>query len=210
MENPPKKRRGRPPKSETDNLLALRPIEEIDLDDFDPIAYMKDLFNSIRTHTDNNGRLYSEIFETLPERKEYPDYYRVIKDPRSLAMIDERMHRRVYSNLSEWMQDMELVFQNALDYNEPGSRVYRDAKLLLRLLNRLKDRILAREGVPVSQEQDVMTMPLSDRPFDTSGSVDERRRIKRASLKVRASVEGSTEPADLMPTGSHIVQRPLT
>ncbi|KAI7862347.1 hypothetical protein BDF14DRAFT_1886160 [Spinellus fusiger] len=207
-ETPPKKRRGRPPKSESEHLLALRPIEEIDLDDFDPVGYMKDLFHSIRTHTDNNGRLYSEIFETLPGRKEYPDYFRLIKDPRSLAMVDDKMHACAYKNLAEWMADMELVFQNALDYNEPGSRVYRDAKLLLRLLYRLKDRSMAREGVPVSQEKDVMTMLLADRPFDTSSSSDEKRRNKRPMPKMRTSVESSTEP-ELMSLNTHPVPRSL-
>ena len=41
------------------------------------------------------------------------------------------MKRRQYSTLSDWFKDMELVFDNAMEYNEPGSRVYRDAKLLL-------------------------------------------------------------------------------
>ena len=35
-----------------------------------------------------SGRLYSEIFEDLPDREEYPDYYSVITDPRSLSMME--------------------------------------------------------------------------------------------------------------------------
>ncbi|KAG0185397.1 hypothetical protein DFQ28_009395, partial [Apophysomyces sp. BC1034] len=189
-----KKRRGRPPKSESESILAAqRPIDEIDLEDFDPVAYMKELFSAIRSHTDNAGRLYSEIFEGLPDRKEYPDYYNVITEPRSLTMVDERMRNRGYPTLSDWMADMELVFENAMEYNEPGSRVFRDAKLLMRLLYRLKDRILAKEGVPVSQEKDVMRLTLSDRPFDATG-MDDRRRAKRAVSKTRTFAEGSAEP----------------
>jgi ankyrin repeat protein len=47
-----KKRRGRPPKSETD-LAAVRPTAEIDINTFDPVAFEIELFNAIRTHTDN-------------------------------------------------------------------------------------------------------------------------------------------------------------
>ncbi|KAF7722312.1 hypothetical protein EC973_003463 [Apophysomyces ossiformis] len=189
-----KKRRGRPPKSESESMLAAqRPVDEIDLDDFDPVAYMKELFNAIRSHTDNVGRLYSEIFEGLPDRKEYPDYYNVISKPRSLTMVDERMRNRGYATLADWMADMELVFENAMEYNEPGSRVYRDAKLLMRLLYRLKDRFLAKEGVPASQEKDVMKLNLSDRPFDATG-MDDRRRVKRPISKPRPFGEGSAEP----------------
>lgn len=47
-----KKRRGRPPKSETD-AAAVRPTAEIDINAFDPVAFEIELFNAIRTHTDN-------------------------------------------------------------------------------------------------------------------------------------------------------------
>jgi ankyrin repeat protein len=48
-----RKRRGRPPKSETD-AAAVRPTKEIDINTFDPVAFEIELFNAIRTHTDNS------------------------------------------------------------------------------------------------------------------------------------------------------------
>lgn len=77
------------------------------------------------------NRLYSELFEDLPDRHEYPEYYSVIKNPRSLSEVAEKMQTRSYPNLYAWMSDMKLVFENALKFNEPGSRIFRDAKLLL-------------------------------------------------------------------------------
>lgn len=50
-----------------------------------------------------------------------------------------------------------------------------DCIRLQRLLYRLKDRNLAREGVPESQEPEVMQLSLADRPYDT----DEKRKPKR-------------------------------
>lgn len=47
-----RKRRGRPPKSETD-AAAVRPTQEIDINQFDPVAFEIELFNAIRVHTDN-------------------------------------------------------------------------------------------------------------------------------------------------------------
>jgi hypothetical protein len=47
-----KKRRGRPPKSETD-AQDERPTLEIDIFTFDPVKFEIELFNAIRTHTDN-------------------------------------------------------------------------------------------------------------------------------------------------------------
>lgn len=50
----PKKKRGRPPKAEKETLEALnRPVNEVDLAEFDQVAYMKELFHAIRVHTDN-------------------------------------------------------------------------------------------------------------------------------------------------------------
>jgi hypothetical protein len=66
----------------------------------------------------------------LPDRDEYPEYYKTIKNPRSLTDIAEKMQTRQYPNLHAWWSDMSLVFQNALSFNEPGSRIFRDAKLL--------------------------------------------------------------------------------
>ncbi|CAO3673709.1 unnamed protein product [Rhizopus stolonifer] len=187
-----RKRRGRPPKSETD-ALAVRPTVEIDISTFDPVAFEIELFNAIRTHTDNSNRLYSELFEDLPDRQEYPEYYKVIKNPRSLTEVAEKMQTRSYHNLYAWMSDMKLVFENALNFNEPGSRIFRDAKLLLRLLHRLKERILARLGVPVSQEDAIMRLDLANRPFDVDALSEDKRKIKRF-LTVNKSRTQSIEP----------------
>lgn len=41
------------------------------------------------------------------------------------------MKNRRYPTLADWFRDIKLVFENAMVYNEPGSRVFRDAKLLM-------------------------------------------------------------------------------
>lgn len=70
-------------------------------------------------------------FEDLPDRMEYPEYYSQIRHPISLTQIAEKMQRRMYPNLYAWIKDMKLVFENAMNFNEAGSRIFRDAKLLL-------------------------------------------------------------------------------
>jgi hypothetical protein len=37
-------------------------------------------------------RLYSELFEELPNREDYADYYKVITNPLSLSMIEVSTH----------------------------------------------------------------------------------------------------------------------
>lgn len=202
-----RKRRGRPPKSETD-AAAVRPTKEIDINLFDPVAFEIELFNAIRTHTDNVGRLYSELFEDLPDRAEYPEYYKVTKNPRSLTEIAEKMQMRAYPNLHSWMNDMKLVFENALNFNEPGSRIFRDAKLLMRLLHRLKERILARLGVPISQEDACFRLNISNRPFDVDALSEDKRKIKRF-LNNNKSRTQSIEPesAQIQMTNPYLLQQ---
>ncbi|KAI8975321.1 hypothetical protein BDF20DRAFT_914267 [Mycotypha africana] len=185
-----RKRRGRPPKEESE-AASQRPTREIDLNTIDPVDIEVELFNCIRTHTDNVNRLYSEEFEELPDRRQFPDYYREIKEPVSLSIVAHKMQTRAYVDLNAWKRDMVHVFENAMNYNEPGSRIHRDAKLLLRLLHRLQDRILGRMGVPISQEAAVMSMNLSSRPFDPEALNEERRKTKRYLTKTR---HYSTEP----------------
>ncbi|KAI8327234.1 hypothetical protein BD560DRAFT_418381 [Blakeslea trispora] len=205
---PIKKRRGRPPKSETD-AATVRPTQEIDIATFDPVAFEIELFNAIRTHTDNTNRLYSEQFEDLPDRQEYPEYYKVIKAPVSLTQIAEKMQTRQYPHLHAWMNDMKLVFENALSFNEPGSRIYRDAKLLLRLLHRLKERILARLAVPVSQEDAVFSLDLTQRHFDQDALSEDKRKSRRF-LTTNKSRTHSIEPEQhaILQTAPYLVQPP--
>ena len=52
--NTQKKRRGRPPKTDKEvHDDRMQPAEHVDLNNFDPVQYMKELFHGIQTHTNN-------------------------------------------------------------------------------------------------------------------------------------------------------------
>ncbi|CAO3590460.1 unnamed protein product [Absidia cylindrospora] len=173
--DPNKKRRGRPPKSEIESKRAAhRPIHDLDLATFDTSSFLVDIFNSIRKNTDNTHRIYSELFEELPSREKYPDYYKLIKNPISLAMIEDKMRANSYKTIQEWFDDFVRVFENAMEYNENGSRIYKDGKLLLRMLYRMKDRLIFDYGVPETQEPELMALDLTNRPFELSSLKSKR------------------------------------
>ncbi|KAJ1975783.1 hypothetical protein H4R34_004211, partial [Dimargaris verticillata] len=81
------------------------------------------------------GRLVSKMFHDLPSREDYPDYYKVIDRPLCLTAVREKIDNRDYNQAEEFRQDMELVFDNAMLYNEKGSQVYSDAVLLRKLFH---------------------------------------------------------------------------
>ncbi|KAG9290591.1 hypothetical protein G9A89_020961 [Geosiphon pyriformis] len=88
----------------------------------------------IRKEKTENGRVISEIFEKLPSKKQYPDYYALIKEPISLATIQQKVEKREYKTIEQFKDDFDTMFINAKKYNLPGSLVYDDAVYLQKLL----------------------------------------------------------------------------
>lgn len=66
----------------------------------------------------------------LVDKKEYPMYYTVIKNPISMNMIKKRIQTKYYSNILEFENDFHLMFDNARLFNEEDSMVYEDANVL--------------------------------------------------------------------------------
>uniref|UniRef100_A0A8C6KSJ4 Bromodomain PHD finger transcription factor n=1 Tax=Nothobranchius furzeri TaxID=105023 RepID=A0A8C6KSJ4_NOTFU len=59
-----------------------------------------------------------------------PDYYRVIKEPMDLSTMEERLHKREYVKLTEFVADMTKIFDNCRYYNPSDSPFYQCAEVL--------------------------------------------------------------------------------
>ncbi|OJT10011.1 Protein polybromo-1 [Trametes pubescens] len=77
-----------------------------------------------------NGRSLSTEFMQLPSPVLWPYYYEQIKKPLSLDKIFKKLKRKAYANSTDFADDVELVFQNALQFNSDGSPIYEDARNL--------------------------------------------------------------------------------
>ncbi|KAJ3335051.1 hypothetical protein HDU91_002381, partial [Kappamyces sp. JEL0680] len=75
-------------------------------------------------------RRRAEIFLELPDRQIYSDYYHVITNPIALDMIQHRINSPYYTSPQACAQDFQLMFRNAMTYNQEGSDVYNDAVAL--------------------------------------------------------------------------------
>ncbi|CAG0881534.1 unnamed protein product [Darwinula stevensoni] len=92
------------------------------------------LYEAIREFTDpKTSRQLSTIFQKLPSRTEYPDYYEVIRHPIDMDKISQRIRNAYYLTLDELLSDLLLMFDNACKFNEPDSQIYKDALTLQRL-----------------------------------------------------------------------------
>ena len=72
-------------------------------------------------------RLIIGPFVALPPKKDFPDYYTIIKDPVSMKMIEKKIKKEEYSSLNDLKKDIQRLCTNAKTYNEDGSMIYIDA-----------------------------------------------------------------------------------
>lgn len=76
------------------------------------------------------GRLLSPDFQRLVPKKLYPDYYKIIARPVALDTVKKKLDEKVYKDLREVRDDLNLIFRNAKTYNMKGSGIYVDAQML--------------------------------------------------------------------------------
>ncbi|XP_060775398.1 polybromo 1, like isoform X2 [Neoarius graeffei] len=91
---------------------------------------LEQLLEALVSYADSSGRLVSELFQKLPSKLQYPDYYAIIKEPIDLRTIAQRIQMGHYKSISAMAKDIDLLTKNAKAYNEPGSQVYKDANTI--------------------------------------------------------------------------------
>ncbi|KFX92303.1 hypothetical protein V490_05440 [Pseudogymnoascus sp. VKM F-3557] len=101
------KKRGRPPKVHT-------PME----------ARINTILKGLRKFKDGKGDLKVLHFEKPPDKTLFPEYYQEIKNPIALDMIKRKAKRKKYNSVDAVMKDLELMFDNAKEYNLEDSEVY--------------------------------------------------------------------------------------
>ncbi|XP_030633030.1 polybromo 1, like [Chanos chanos] len=110
-----------------------------------PLSCLKEvleqLLEAIVSYTDSSGRLVSELFQKLPSKLHYPDYYAIIKEPIDLRTIAQRIQMGHYKSINAMAKDVELLTKNAKTYNEPGSQVFKDANTIKKVFMQRKTEI---------------------------------------------------------------------
>ncbi|KAH8819579.1 hypothetical protein F5884DRAFT_658857 [Xylogone sp. PMI_703] len=104
------KKRGRPPKVHT-------PME----------ARINALLKGLRKFKNPGGDLKIVHFEKMPDKSVMPEYYQEIKNPIAMDVIKRKAKRKKYHSVDQVLRDLELMFENAKEYNLEDSQVYKDA-----------------------------------------------------------------------------------
>jgi ATP-dependent helicase STH1/SNF2 len=120
--------RGRPPATNLSDPLDSKQRKQLN-------AIFDALYDAIVDVVDEDGRDRSELFMELPDKREYRDYYAIIKRPISLEQIRKRINGNFYTSLQEYKDDFGTMWQNARMYNEEVSLVVEDTNVLEVSLN---------------------------------------------------------------------------
>ncbi|CCJ28475.1 unnamed protein product [Pneumocystis jirovecii] len=112
---------------------------------------IKKILNILYNAVDESGRSISKIFEELPDKKEIPDYYEVIKRPMALNIIKENINKNLYNTFHDFITDVAQIYYNAKLYNRRSSVIYSDACLnemiIVKELSALKDKKLVDDSI---------------------------------------------------------------
>ncbi|XP_010775835.1 protein polybromo-1 isoform X3 [Notothenia coriiceps] len=108
---------------------------------------LEQLLDAMVSHTEPTGRLVSELFQKLPSKMQYPDYYAIIKEPIDLKIVAQKIQLNHYRSVSAMAKDIDLLVKNAKTYNEPGSQVFKDANTIKKMFSQKKSEM--EHGEPI-------------------------------------------------------------
>lgn len=85
----------------------------------------------------------AEFFKDPVDTSLYTDYKSVIRTPSDISTIKRRLKNKKYDKLSQWNDDVELIFKNAVKYNGAGSEPDKFAQQLRIAFEKLKVEYLS-------------------------------------------------------------------
>uniref|UniRef100_A0AC35THP9 SNF2-family ATP dependent chromatin remodeling factor snf21 n=1 Tax=Rhabditophanes sp. KR3021 TaxID=114890 RepID=A0AC35THP9_9BILA len=78
----------------------------------------------------SDNTILAEMFIQLPSRRELPHYYEMIEKPMDFNKIKKRIKDGKYLEIEDLKEDVQLIWENAMQYNMEGSEIYENASLL--------------------------------------------------------------------------------
>ncbi|RMZ88357.1 hypothetical protein DV736_g4405, partial [Chaetothyriales sp. CBS 134916] len=134
----------------TDAPLNAEPQEQEQPSEvYKALKAITEVLTEYKIQKGNDDYYPSLLFKRVPNRRNLPDYYQIIKEPSAISTLKGKIQRKTYSGIPEFVRDFALVVHNAQVYNRPNSQPVRDVFLLDTLfkeeLKKLVDQGLAKE-----------------------------------------------------------------
>ncbi|KAM5280313.1 protein polybromo-1 isoform 21-T21 [Ctenodactylus gundi] len=154
---------------------------------------LEQLLEAIVVATNPSGRLISELFQKLPSKVQYPDYYAIIKEPIDLKTIAQRIQNGTYKSIHAMAKDIDLLAKNAKTYNEPGSQVFKDANSIKKIFYMKKAEIehheMTKSSLRIRTASSLAAARLSGSSH-SKGSLGEERNSTSKYYRNKRAVQG--------------------
>ncbi|XP_059129911.1 protein polybromo-1 isoform X9 [Peromyscus eremicus] len=154
---------------------------------------LEQLLEAIVVATNPSGRLISELFQKLPSKVQYPDYYAIIKEPIDLKTIAQRIQNGSYKSIHAMAKDIDLLAKNAKTYNEPGSQVFKDANSIKKIFYMKKAEIehheMAKSSLRIRTASNLAAARLTG-PSHSKSSLGEERNPTSKYYRNKRAVQG--------------------
>ncbi|XP_020924572.1 protein polybromo-1 isoform X11 [Sus scrofa] len=154
---------------------------------------LEQLLEAIVVATNPSGRLISELFQKLPSKVQYPDYYAIIKEPIDLKTIAQRIQNGSYKSIHAMAKDIDLLAKNAKTYNEPGSQVFKDANSIKKIFYMKKAEIehheITKSSLRMRTSSNLVAARLTG-PSHSKGSLGEERNPTSKYYRNKRAVQG--------------------
>lgn len=135
---------------------------------YDHEAKLDDLIQEINEAADADGRIISAMFQILPPKSKFKDYYEMITNPIDMKTIEGKHRNHEYRNLNDLEKDLLLMVRNAKTYNKPGSQIYKDANTLKKLIVGKKVDLEQKKLQPVKSSDRIKAKRTSSSKFNKS------------------------------------------
>ncbi|CAO4373930.1 unnamed protein product [Caenorhabditis nigoni] len=109
---------------------------------------VNDMISVILAYEDDSGYRIADPFKKLPTRRELPEYYQIIATPMDFDRLKRKLSTGRYQTLEDVNTDMELLVNNAQIFNQEGSELYENSKIIGKLWKEQYDKINAGPDSP--------------------------------------------------------------
>ncbi|AMD18897.1 HBL005Cp [Eremothecium sinecaudum] len=166
---------------------------------------LKVLLDGVFELREENGMKILPIFYTLPLRKDYPDYYKIIKKPLSLATVKKRLNH--YEKAQEFVIDLVRITWNARTYNTKESEIYHYALIMDRYIREHIIPQIEREIEhvtypylgPLPDEQPLPGVPIADDDDENTSAMKDESVVPEIVEEKDATADEEDQEASVAP-----------
>lgn len=154
------------------------------------------LLDSVIDHKFPGLGVLSDPFLDEIDRKEYPDYFKIIQHPTSFNKVLSNLKKKNYflskksieENLAVFKDDTLLIFSNAQLYNDPGSLIYQDSENLQKFFEDKFEELL-KKAMPAKKSGLKLKIKTAQAPEKLTVKIERRGRKKKEEVKPEVGEE---------------------